>query len=129
MCADVAAPFDGSLLASLCSRQDVFAVLQFAREDGLSDELCAEKLLDIDFGAVVAATDALLLCAVHVPEVAAMKSEDVYAGKVPSVAKQVCAFFRVWCVKTAASNAAAARAAACVDERNELRRAALIPPR
>ena len=27
-----------------------------------------------------------------------MATDDVYAGLVPDVAKQVCAFFRVWCL-------------------------------
>ena len=76
---------------------DVFAVLQWDKADGLSEAQVREKGEDLDFAAVVKATDALLLVGQHVPEVAEMDWGDVHAHKTPEVAKQTCAFYRVWC--------------------------------
>ena len=76
---------------------DVFAVLQWNAEDGLSEAQVQEKVEDLDFAAVVKATDALLLVGQHVPEVAAMEWGDVRAHRTPEVAKLTCAFYRVWC--------------------------------
>ena len=76
---------------------DVFAVLQWNAEDGLSEAQVQEKVEDLDFAAVVKATDALLLVGQHVPEVAEMSIADALAHKTPEVAKLTCAFYRVWC--------------------------------
>ena len=76
---------------------DVFAVLQWNAEDGLSEAQVQEKVEDLDFAAVVKATDALLLVGQHVPEVAEMGVDDAFAHKTPEVAKLTCAFYRVWC--------------------------------
>ena len=46
--------------------------------------------------------DAFLLVASHVDEVEAMGYEDALARRVPEVALQACAFFRVWCALHAA---------------------------
>ena len=62
---------------------------------------------DLDFRPVVRDAFAFLLVARHVEEVAQMEASDAFSRKVPEVAKQVCAFFRVWWCVCAASNAAA----------------------
>jgi hypothetical protein len=69
---------------------DIFAVLQWP---------VPEQALDLDFRSVVQACGALILVAVHVPEIAALTIPEAQAqGNVPEAAKQLCAFFRVWCL-------------------------------
>mmetsp|Transcript_16162 Transcript_16162/g.34704 ORF Transcript_16162/g.34704 Transcript_16162/m.34704 type:complete len:509 (-) Transcript_16162:277-1803(-) len=69
---------------------DIFAVLQWPVE---------EQLEDLDFKTVVQACGALLLVATHVPEVAELTIAEAQAeGRVPEAARQLCAFFRVWCL-------------------------------
>eukprot|EP00967_Tisochrysis_lutea_P139962 scaffold254956_cov28-Tisochrysis_lutea.AAC.1 len=69
---------------------DIFAVLQWP---------VPEQAVDLDFRSVVQACGALILVAVHVPEIAALTIEEAQAqGNVPDAAKQLCAFFRVWCL-------------------------------
>ena len=66
---------------------DIFAVRQWPGNVG-----------DLDFRPVVGEARAFLLSARHIDEVAQMEDADVFAHKVPEVAKRVCAFCRVWCV-------------------------------
>eukprot|EP00240_Pyramimonas_obovata_P004351 CAMPEP_0118950670 /NCGR_PEP_ID=MMETSP1169-20130426/51793_1 /TAXON_ID=36882 /ORGANISM="Pyramimonas obovata, Strain CCMP722" /LENGTH=345 /DNA_ID=CAMNT_0006897559 /DNA_START=163 /DNA_END=1197 /DNA_ORIENTATION=+ len=67
---------------------DVFAVRQWPGNGA-----------DLMFKSIVRDTHALLLCAVHVEAVAAMPRADSRTKlAVPKEAKQVCAFFRVWCL-------------------------------
>lgn len=69
---------------------DIFAVLQWP---------VPEQALDLDFKSVVKACGTLLLVATHVPEIAELTIPEAQAaGKVPEVARQLCAFFRVWCL-------------------------------
>lgn len=69
---------------------DIFAVLQWP---------VPEQVFDLDFRSVVQACGALILVAVHVPEIAALTIPEAQAqGNVPEAARQLCAFFRVWCL-------------------------------
>ena len=79
-------------------RPQIFAVLQWEREDGITEEQAAEKREDLDFAAVVKATEAFVLVGTHVEAVAQLSSNDKFAKKVPDDAKLLSAFFRVWCL-------------------------------
>ena len=70
---------------------DIFAVLQWPGP---------EQAQDLDFAAVVGATDALLLVSVHLPEVLALSRLEAELGgaSIPEAAPLGCAFFRVWCI-------------------------------
>ena len=80
---------------------DIFAVLQWNKEDGISEALAAEKVADLDFGAVVKASKSLVLVSPHNNAVAKMKWSDrsaARAGRRPidAQAKLCVPFFRVW---------------------------------
>ena len=77
---------------------DIFAVLQWNEADGLAPAQIAEKIADLDFAAVVQATQGVLLVATPIPELEEMDEDDFEARRVPDVCKQSCAFFRVWCL-------------------------------
>eukprot|EP00854_Cymbomonas_tetramitiformis_P013797 gene13797-16308_t len=66
---------------------DIFAVRQWPGNGA-----------DLSFRNVVRNTNALLLCAVHVPAIAEMNKDDAMVRRVPEEAKRICAFFRVWCL-------------------------------
>ena len=68
-------------------RPQIFAVLQWEREDGITEEQAAEKLEDLDFAAVVRATEAFVLVGTHVEAVAQLSQVDMLAKKVPDDAK------------------------------------------
>ena len=76
----------------------VFAVLQWDAKDGLSEAQVKEKTDDLDFKAVVQATDALVLVGTHVEAVARLSDDDAFGKRVPEEARQRSAFFRVWCL-------------------------------
>ena len=88
---------------------DIFAVLQWEREDGITEEQAAEKLEDLDFAAVVRATEAFVLVGTHVEAVAQLSMDDAVAKKVPDDAKLLSAFFRVWCLVEMAAALQAAK--------------------
>ena len=88
---------------------DVFAVLQWEREDGITKDQAAEKLEDLDFAAVVRATEAFVLVGTHVEAVAKLSGADAFAKKVPPQAKELSAFFRVWCLVEMAAALQAAK--------------------
>ena len=87
---------------------DVFAVLQWELEDGITKKQAAEKREDLDFAAVVEATEAFVLVGTHVKA----DCYDPHLGHlghlVPEELKQLSVFFRVWCL---VEMAAALRAA------------------
>ena len=68
---------------------DIFAVPQHP---------CEEQAQDLDFRAVVRATNVLVLVGAPLDEVTQMSIPDAQAHRVPAVAWQLCAFFRVWCL-------------------------------
>ena len=68
-------------------------MLQWELEDGITKKQAAEKLEDLDFAAVVKATEAFVLVGTHVEAVAQLKEKIV-----PPEAKELSAFFRVWCL-------------------------------
>ena len=72
--------------------------MQFDATDGLSEAQVKEKTIDIDFKAVVQATDALMLVGTHVEAVARLSADHLVAKRVPEEARQRSAFFRVWCL-------------------------------
>ena len=76
--------------------RQIFAVLQWELADGISEAQAAEKVEDLDFATVVRATEAFVLVGTHVESVASM-SLGVGAC-VPEEARQLSAFFRVWCL-------------------------------
>ena len=88
---------------------DIFAVLQWEREDGITEAQAAEKLEDLDFAAVVRATEAFVLVGTHVEAVAQLSDADQFAKKVPDEAKLLSAFFRVWCLVEMAAALQAAK--------------------
>ena len=69
-------------------------MLQWNAEDGISATLAAEKLEDLDFGAVVQAADVLVLVGTHVEAVARLSWAECHNHEVPEEAKLLCAFFR-----------------------------------
>ena len=79
-------------------RAQIFAVLQWDPEDGITKKQAAEKLEDLDFAAVVKATEAFVLVGTHVEAVAQLSDDDAVAKIVPPEAKELSAFFRVWCL-------------------------------
>ena len=84
-------------------------MLQWEREDGITKEQAAEKLEDLDFAAVVRATEAFVLVGTHVEAVAQLSDDDMLAKKVPPKAKELSAFFRVWCLVEMAAALQAAK--------------------
>ena len=66
---------------------DIFAVRQWAG-----------NVADLDFACAIRAAPVFLLVAMHLPEVAALSTEDANKKLVPASAKQKCAFYRVWCL-------------------------------
>ena len=84
-------------------------MLQWEREDGITEAQAAEKLEDLDFAAVVRATEAFVLVGTHVEAVAQLGDEDAVAKKVPDEAKLLSAFFRVWCLVEMAAALQAAK--------------------
>ena len=96
-------------LRRVCRRPQIFAVLQWEREDGITEEQAAEKLEDLDFAAVVRATEAFVLVGTHVEAVAQLSQVDAVAKKVPDEAKLLSAFFRVWCLVEMAAALQAAK--------------------
>ena len=79
-------------------RPQIFAVLQWELEDGITKAQAAEKREDLNFAAVVKATEAFVLVGTHVEAVAQLSVVDARAKRVPEEAKQLSAFFRVWCL-------------------------------
>ena len=79
-------------------RAQIFAVLQWELEDGITKKQAAEKEEDLDFAAVVKATEAFVLVGTHVEAVAQLSELDAFAKLVPLEAKELSAFFRVWCL-------------------------------
>ena len=73
-------------------------MLQWELEDGITKKQAAEKLEDLDFAAVVKATEAFVLVGTHVEAVAQLSPGDAFAKIVPPEAKELSAFFRVWCL-------------------------------
>ena len=90
-------------------RAQIFAVLQWELEDGITKKQAAEKLEDLDFAAVVKATEAFVLVGTHVEAVAQLSNADAYANLVPPEAKELSAFFRVWCLVEMAAALQAAK--------------------
>ena len=90
-------------------RAQIFAVLQWELEDGITKEQAAEKLEDLDFAAVVKATEAFVLVGTHVEAVAQLSNDDAVAKLVPPEAKELSAFFRVWCLVEMAAALQAAK--------------------
>ena len=88
---------------------DIFAVLQWELNDGITEEQAAEKLEDLDFAAVVRATEAFVLVGTHVEAVAQLSRDDLLAKVVPDKAKLRSAFFRVWCLVEMAAALQAAK--------------------
>ena len=80
--------------ASLRAPQ-IFAVLQWELADGVTEAQAAEKVADLDFDAVVRATDALVLVGTHVEEVAQLSTDDTIKGRLPEAARQVALLLRV----------------------------------
>ena len=66
---------------------DIFIVRQWAG-----------NVADLDFACAIRAAPVFLLVAMHLPEVAALSTEDANKKLVPASAKQKCAFYRVWCL-------------------------------
>ena len=73
-------------------------MLQWELEDGITKKQAAEKLEDLDFAAVVKASEAFVLVGTHVEAVAQLSFNDAAAKLVPPEAKELSAFFRVWCL-------------------------------
>ena len=73
-------------------------MLQWDPEDGITKEQADEKREDLDFAAVVKATEAFVLVGTHVEAVAQLSDDDAIAHIVPPEAKELSAFFRVWCL-------------------------------
>ena len=73
-------------------------MLQWELEDGITKKQAAEKREDLDFAAVVKATEAFVLVGTHVEAVAQLSDRDALAKIVPPEAKELSAFFRVWCL-------------------------------
>ena len=84
-------------------------MLQWEREDGITKEQAAEKLEDLDFAAVVKATEAFVLVGTHVEAVAQLSITDAFDRRVPPEAKELSAFFRVWCLVEMAAALQAAK--------------------
>ena len=84
-------------------------MLQWDPEDGITQEQAAEKLEDLDFAAVVRATEAFVLVGTHVEAVAELSFQDAIAKVVPDDAKELSAFFRVWCLVEMAAALQAAK--------------------
>ena len=84
-------------------------MLQWELEDGITKKQAAEKLEDLDFAAVVKATEAFVLVGTHVEAVAQLSDEDATAKLVPPEAKELSAFFRVWCLVEMAAALQAAK--------------------
>ena len=84
-------------------------MLQWEREDGITEAQAVEKLEDLDFAAVVRATEAFVLVGTHVEAVAQLSNEDALTNIVPPEAKELSAFFRVWCLVEMAAALQAAK--------------------
>ena len=84
-------------------------MLQWELEDGITKKQAAEKLEDLDFAAVVKATEAFVLVGTHVEAVAQLSDKDASAHIVPPEAKELSAFFRVWCLVEMAAALQAAK--------------------
>eukprot|EP00854_Cymbomonas_tetramitiformis_P014662 gene14662-17323_t len=98
---------------------DIFAVLQWNEEDGISEEAWQSKLEDLKFDAVVADCGALILCAAHLETVAAYddeadlervwKNRTAETAAIPAAERKMCAFWRVWCLVELAAALASGR--------------------
>ena len=80
---------------------DIFAVLQWNREDGIDERTAAEKDDDLNFAAVVKETEVVVLVGAHIESVAQLATNPAslsFDFRVPEEAKQLSCFFRVWCI-------------------------------